>query len=161
MSEHTTDTERLEDDAEALASELIGEPLGCATSFDLADMVVASDWMRDHDARVRAAALAPIQALADEWDRELRSTFKDPDSEVARGYTHKHSDAVRTALAAAGVDTAHTETTTEVCTGAGTCNAPTHVHGCFADRDGSRCDDPADHPRAAVPSGHEQDGDHR
>ena len=31
------------------------------------------------------------------------------------------------------------------CCGDGHCDAPIHVHGCYADDDGARCDDPAEH----------------
>lgn len=31
------------------------------------------------------------------------------------------------------------------CTGAANCAARVHVHGCFADVNGARCDDPEDH----------------
>lgn len=31
------------------------------------------------------------------------------------------------------------------CEGHSCCTAKLHVHGCFADRDGSRCDDPTEH----------------
>lgn len=31
------------------------------------------------------------------------------------------------------------------CRGDDSCPAPTHVHGCYADLDGERCDDPRDH----------------
>ena len=32
------------------------------------------------------------------------------------------------------------------CTGAGTCTAPVHIHGCFADQ--GSCDDPTEHDEA-------------
>lgn len=31
------------------------------------------------------------------------------------------------------------------CEGSGNCRAALHTHGCFADRDGTACDDPEDH----------------
>lgn len=33
----------------------------------------------------------------------------------------------------------------EGCTGAGDCPARLHEHGCYADRDGTACNDPEDH----------------
>lgn len=35
--------------------------------------------------------------------------------------------------------------TLEKCEGSSACIAPLHVHGCYADLDGSACDDPTDH----------------
>lgn len=32
------------------------------------------------------------------------------------------------------------------CEGSGNCRAALHEHGCFADTDGTACDDPEDHP---------------
>lgn len=31
------------------------------------------------------------------------------------------------------------------CDGSGDCFSTLHIHGCYADRDGARCDDPSDH----------------
>lgn len=39
------------------------------------------------------------------------------------------------------------------CTGAYDCPVTRHVHGCFADLDGSRCDDPGDHGPVNITSG--------
>ena len=39
------------------------------------------------------------------------------------------------------------------CDGSGRCSASRHVHGCFADVDGSTCDDPGDHAAASCPTG--------
>lgn len=36
------------------------------------------------------------------------------------------------------------------CDGSGRCPAPLHVHGCYADLDGSACDDPSDHPASST-----------
>lgn len=33
-----------------------------------------------------------------------------------------------------------------VCDGSSTCPGPHHWHGCYADLDGSACEDPDDHP---------------
>lgn len=52
-----------------------------------------------------------------------------------RAHGHKHR--LRTAL--------RDRDAVDECTGAGNCPARVHVHGCFADRDGTRCDDPEDH----------------
>lgn len=38
------------------------------------------------------------------------------------------------------------------CTGAGRCVAPIHIHGCYADRDGARCDEPQEHRVSTKPS---------
>jgi hypothetical protein len=35
---------------------------------------LASDWLAAHDAQVRAEALAPIEALAEEWEADGRTT---------------------------------------------------------------------------------------
>lgn len=43
---------------------------------------------------------------------------------------------VRAALAPTATD----------CTGAADCRSGVHEHGCFADIDGTACDDPSDHP---------------
>lgn len=36
------------------------------------------------------------------------------------------------------------------CDGSGHCPAPLHVHGCYADLDGSTCDDPSDHATSST-----------
>jgi hypothetical protein len=41
------------------------------------------------------------------------------------------------------------------CTGAGDCPSGLHEHGCYADRDGSACNDPDDHREVASPPGQE------
>jgi uracil-DNA glycosylase len=38
------------------------------------------------------------------------------------------------------------------CDGSFICDSAKHVHGCFADRDGTACDDPGDHVTRPVPS---------
>lgn len=39
------------------------------------------------------------------------------------------------------------------CDGSSECIATVHVHGCFADRDGARCNDPDDHAATVFPPG--------
>jgi hypothetical protein len=62
--------------------------------YDLADAILASDWLRAHDDRIRAEALAPVLALADEWVARQRPSTRD------------HAAALR---AAAGTPTHHNQ----------------------------------------------------
>lgn len=39
----------------------------------------------------------------------------------------------------------------EPCTGAGDCPSRLHEHGCYADLDGSACNDPDDHGHTPIP----------
>lgn len=50
---------------------------------------------------------------------------------------HGHKHRVRSAL--------NDRLAVDECTGARNCASRLHVHGCFADLDGTRCDDPEDH----------------
>lgn len=100
-----TDTERERD---ALVWTFYREPGPQDETVSLAevaaDTVLASEWLRDHDRRVRAAALAPIFALADEWGHYASALPSATDRDF---YTY-HVGELRTALAAAGVDAAPT-----------------------------------------------------
>jgi hypothetical protein len=37
------------------------------------------------------------------------------------------------------------------CDGSSECFSVLHIHGCYADRDGARCDDPDDHAQVSSP----------
>jgi hypothetical protein len=45
----------------------------CATCAG--GVLLRSDWLRAHDDRIRAAALAPVLALADEWEADGRRSW--------------------------------------------------------------------------------------
>lgn len=178
----------------------------CLCGWVMGDGSWAGEWSKhmadvlaERDARVRAAALAPIQVALTEWagTRDLlRAQSKGLDdftADLARREANVLDVVIGrlAALAAAGVDAAPNETTTVCpdCKGLGfdelleikcPCNngrrwaavpsvaAPnettTEACGSFPTCSATgphthRGYDPK--PRAAVPSGHEQEGDHR
>ena len=82
-----------------------------ATHADMARGILESEWLAERDARVRAAALAPIQALAGDL-REAAAVAAVFDPALSADAADM-AQRLETALAAAGVDAAPNETTTE------------------------------------------------
>jgi hypothetical protein len=60
--------------------------------------------------------------------------------------------ALQRSLDAAKRSTPPASTNERNCTGASDCSVALHIHGCFADLDGTACDDPGDHPASSVGS---------
>lgn len=89
--------------------------------------------------------IASVRELADEWEAD-HGIFS-ADSK----HTHRVMTAeLRAALLSEGHHDAPTTGQAEKCEGSSLCTAPQHVHGCYADLDGSACDDPGDHATGQV-----------
>lgn len=80
--------------------------------------------MREVDARLMAAAPSLVSLVE-------RAVALDPHSQIALDFQALMSGVLN------------------VCSGASTCEAEMHVHGCYADTDGVHCDDPMEHFIAA------------